>query len=341
MVEATEKAVAQDDANRKNADSRYQLARIVIVGGFLTIFLLVGALLGLSRSGVESETTKVADKIFNVILPVLAGWVGTVLAFFFSAQSQERMSNTLDKQIERAATGGAAPSDRLVVQAMITFSAIRGAVDLDVVDPAKLTVREMVGRFSGKVPAAPAVGTPPAGGDAGTGGETGAGGGGGTAGGAGAGGDTGVGGGAGAGGGAAAGDAAQQGGGGQPAAPADPAGPAPQPLSRLVFVKGNVFRYVMHESVLNAYWRRVAEADKTADPGAKTLNDILSQPDLMAMVSRQLAFVPCSATLAQAKTAMERVAGAEDVVVTATGVPAEPMMGWLTDRDLLKAINGG
>ena len=35
----------------------------------------------------------------SAILPVLAGWVGTVLAFYFSASSHERTSSSLDKVI--------------------------------------------------------------------------------------------------------------------------------------------------------------------------------------------------------------------------------------------------
>ena len=49
-----------------NALGRYNLARLVIVGSFLTVFLLVVAQYG------SDATRGTAEKAFNIILPLLA-----------------------------------------------------------------------------------------------------------------------------------------------------------------------------------------------------------------------------------------------------------------------------
>ena len=61
---------------------RDRLARYVVVGSFLTIFLLCSVMVALRD---DKDTAIIAKDAFNVILPVLAGWVGTVLAFYFSS----------------------------------------------------------------------------------------------------------------------------------------------------------------------------------------------------------------------------------------------------------------
>jgi hypothetical protein len=65
---------------------RDYLAQYVVIGSFLTLFLLIAAVLGVAQLG-GKETADLADKTFTTVLPVLAGWVGAVLAFYFSAQS--------------------------------------------------------------------------------------------------------------------------------------------------------------------------------------------------------------------------------------------------------------
>src|SRR5437762_13922656 len=76
--------------------SRDRLALVVVIGSFLTIFGLVFAVLVLAETN-SSSASQAAEKTFNTILPVLAAWVGTVLAFYFSARSNERTSNSLDQ----------------------------------------------------------------------------------------------------------------------------------------------------------------------------------------------------------------------------------------------------
>jgi hypothetical protein len=51
-------------------------------------------------------------------------------------------------------------------------------------------------------------------------------------------------------------------------------------------------------------------------------------------VTKSVAFVAETASLADAKTAMEAIPQCQDVVVTATGKPGEPMRGWISNIDI-------
>ncbi|MFZ0608681.1 MAG: hypothetical protein WAM75_13535, partial [Xanthobacteraceae bacterium] len=91
------------NAEQLRLRGRDRIAGTVVLGSFFTLFLLVIALVGLAQSS-NTAASDAAKNAFNTILPVLAGWVGTVLAFYFSSASLERTSATLDKAI--AQSGG-------------------------------------------------------------------------------------------------------------------------------------------------------------------------------------------------------------------------------------------
>src|SRR4029434_2220310 len=103
---------------------RDRLVRIVVVGAVLTLFLLCATLVSLAQ-GPNAAASTAAEKAFNVILPVLAGWVGTVLAFYFSAASQEHTNAILDRAIRRVGGSSSAPGMR-VSERMIPFQLIFG-----------------------------------------------------------------------------------------------------------------------------------------------------------------------------------------------------------------------
>jgi hypothetical protein len=198
-----------------------------------------------------------AEKTFNTILPVLAGWVGTVLAYYFSAQSLERTSNTLEKAMDQAA--GGADSAVIVSQKMIPAMSIRELQDLSKTKPEDLRLRELQKLFE-----APSGGTPR--------------------------------------------------------------------ITRMVFVDNGVFRYLMHGSVLNAFLLNNPS-------GEPTLADMLRDADVLRQISKLVVFVKASATLAQARDAMNAVPGAQDIIVTGSGNASEPMLGWLTNVDLTKTLS--
>src|SRR3954452_6345034 len=135
------------------APPRDRLARLVVVGSFLTIFLLVAALLGISQIG-RPDAAQMAERTFTTILPVLAGWVGSVLAFYFSAANFERTSNTLDQAIRQAAQG---PGTGVTVsEKMIPASSIRKLFDFGKeLPPEKISLDVLRKRFDGTDGGAP------------------------------------------------------------------------------------------------------------------------------------------------------------------------------------------
>ncbi|HXC88809.1 MAG TPA: hypothetical protein VNV18_01480 [Stellaceae bacterium] len=240
--------------------SRDRLALVVVIASFLTIFALVFVLLVLAEQGPDGNVASgVAEKTFNTILPVLAAWVGTVLAFYFSARSNERTSNSLDRVIAQTATGPSAPGGS-ISEKMIPFGSIREAVDLHARNPESIPLSELQQKFRS--------------------------------------------------------DAAA-------------------PVTRLIFHDTGVFRYVMHQSTLNAFLQKTG----TGTTAPQTLLNLLTDPDSLRQISKLVVFVPASATLMDGKAALDGVPGAQDIIVTATGNASQSMLGWLTNVDLIKSLS--
>jgi hypothetical protein len=238
-------------------EGRQKLARLVVVGSFLTLFLLVATLIVLAQ-GDNATASETAKNAFTAVLPVLAGWVGTVLAFYFSAASQERASASLDKAIARGAGGG---STTLVSEKMIPYSAIvkrlLGDVDGKPVAPKDILIADLEGDFAQKLP-----------------------------------------------------------GGGN--------------VTRLFFVDKGVFKYVLHKATLDAF--------KLKSPGGADFAAMLTDEETLRQISKLVVFVSAGTTVADGKTALDKVNGAQDIVVTGSGNSTEPMLGWLSNVDLIKAI---
>ncbi len=232
---------------------RYRLARTVVVGSFLTIAALVFALLVIAAQN-NQNATNIADKTFTTVLPVLAAWMGTVLAFYFSAQSQDRTSDSLDRMISQAA---AAPTPGVAIsEKMIPFVSIKELYDLSKRRPDQIKLSELQGKFD--LNAVP-------------------------------------------------------------------------PITRLIFHDNGVFRAVLHIGELN----RVLTSGKTPD---NTFDDLLKDPESLMRISKLVVFVSPSTTLAEAKTKLEAVAGAQDIIVTDTGDASGRILGWLSNTDLTKAL---
>jgi hypothetical protein len=239
---------------------RERLARMVVVGSFLTLFLLVSALIALAQGNNSKDAAGAAEKAFNAILPVLAGWVGTVLAFYFSSANQEHTNDILDKTIGRV--GGGGPSDGVLVsEKMIPSARIQALRDLaqNGKGPAQIPLSDLRNDFDAKLPNGAAV-------------------------------------------------------------------------TRLLFVENGIFKFVLHAALLNGF------IVKASPPADATFEALLQDQDVVHQISKLVVFVAATATLAEAKTALERVAGAQDIIVTPTGNATEPMLGWLTNVDLSKAL---
>jgi predicted lipoprotein len=109
-------------------------------------------------------------------------------------------------------------------------------------------------------------------------------------------------------------------------------------VSRIpVLDQNDVSMFIIHESLLYQYG---AVADNPPDvpiAAQRTLRNFLNYNNnsMRDRVSNTRAFVSASASLADAKTAMDKVNGCQDVFVTQTGQSTEPVLGMLTNVDIL------
>ena len=99
-----------------------------------------------------------------------------------------------------------------------------------------------------------------------------------------------------------------------------------------IFTTDDVVRYVLHLSTAAVFL-------STRDAGAATTDitfgDLLKDPASTEAVSA-IAWVSQEATLADAKQAMERIKGCQDVFVTQNGQKDEPVLGWITNNKITK-----
>jgi hypothetical protein len=233
---------------------RDKLASLVVVGSFLTLFALVVTLVFLAQSD-NTGASEAAKNAFTAVLPVLAGWVGTVLAFYFSAASQERTSASLDKVISQSGSGPGPSAP--VSSKMIPYSSVAGLQDLGKTKPSEITIEALQKAFEATLPNGAKV-------------------------------------------------------------------------SRLLFVENGVFKYVLHIGTLNAFIVK--------NPAGKTFADMLLDDETLRQISKLVVFVAANATLGDAKAALDKVSGAQDIIVTGSGSSTEPMLGWLSNVDLTKAL---
>ncbi|MFZ3310922.1 MAG: hypothetical protein WA280_16295, partial [Xanthobacteraceae bacterium] len=86
-------------------------------------------------------------------------------------------------------------------------------------------------------------------------------------------------------------------------------------------------------STLNAFL-----VGKDSNPAQLTFADMLQDPNVLNQISKLVVFVSANTTLADAKSALDKVSGAQDIIVTATGNATDPMLGWLSNVDLIGAL---
>ena len=114
-------------------------------------------------------------------------------------------------------------------------------------------------------------------------------------------------------------------------------------VTRVIILQGgNRILYLIHQSLI---FRFIAEKHLDAEGSSTefkvseaTLADLLGHADFSEVVSGRLAFVPLSATVGDAKRAMNAVEGCQDVIVTANGDRNEPVAGWLTNADIARLL---
>ncbi len=81
--------------------------------------------------------------------------------------------------------------------------------------------------------------------------------------------------------------------------------------------------------------------DKSVDPATDNLSKLIARPypspvgtTYADFIQKTVAYVAQDRTVADAKTAMEQLRGCQDVVVTRTGLPSGPMLGWISNIDI-------
>jgi len=105
----------------------------------------------------------------------------------------------------------------------------------------------------------------------------------------------------------------------------------------------SVVKYIIHQSMLSKFYADQslnADAKDTAELDKLTLQDFLNYPMMNELVTESVAFIKTDATLEEAKEKMEAVTNCQDVFVTENGKPSEPIVGWLTNVDIARHLNG-
>lgn len=87
-----------------------------------------------------------------------------------------------------------------------------------------------------------------------------------------------------------------------------------------------ILRYLIHRSLLTEFM--------AGHKGQPTLADLVQDIALRSLIFDAIAFVALSATVGDAKAAMDTITKCQDVIITPNGMRDEPVVGWLTNVDL-------
>lgn len=101
-----------------------------------------------------------------------------------------------------------------------------------------------------------------------------------------------------------------------------------------VFSERGAVQYIVHLSTINAFVSQCAVDNKAV--ADLRFADLVADGARAELLRTSFGTVPESATLAEAKAALEQGRAREDVFVTRTGGRDEPVLGWLTDNDLVR-----
>jgi hypothetical protein len=99
-----------------------------------------------------------------------------------------------------------------------------------------------------------------------------------------------------------------------------------------VWDANKVIKYILHESLIFKYLVRFKDRPQTG----QTLEHLLTEAEYTKLATA-IAFVGASATLADAKKAMDSNPDCQDVFVTTTGQASAPVAGWITNVVIAKS----
>jgi hypothetical protein len=103
-----------------------------------------------------------------------------------------------------------------------------------------------------------------------------------------------------------------------------------------VFDASGALKYVIHQSVLYKFIAELTLQPEGVAADTLTLAKLLESNDMRRVIAESSAFVAESATLGEAKRAMEETPNCQDVFVTENASRTEPVLGWLTNVDVTK-----
>jgi hypothetical protein len=95
--------------------------------------------------------------------------------------------------------------------------------------------------------------------------------------------------------------------------------------------------YVIHRQPLDSFLVQVSRGGGNITTA--TLDALIKDLTFGAQVQGSAVTVPESATLADAKTAMEARKDCQDVFITSTGKANSPILGWLTNNEIQRAAS--
>ena len=90
-------------------------------------------------------------------------------------------------------------------------------------------------------------------------------------------------------------------------------------------------RFVVHKSIIDG-----CLVSRLGEVESLTLEHLVATDAYLPLI-RAIAFVPRTATMAEARRAMVAVPHCQDVFITSTGRASEPILGWLTNTDFRRS----
>jgi hypothetical protein len=92
--------------------------------------------------------------------------------------------------------------------------------------------------------------------------------------------------------------------------------------------------YIVHQSGLYRFLSEQALAGmSTADIEKLTLQNLADDAEIKNWITN-IVFIPEQSSVADAKRRLEEQKGCQDLIVTRTGSPSEPMLGWMTNVEI-------
>lgn len=107
-----------------------------------------------------------------------------------------------------------------------------------------------------------------------------------------------------------------------------------------VLIHNGAVKYVIHQSIIYKFITdksiEAAKAGSQFQADSYTLADLAAHEGVRELIADTLAFVSETASVWDARKAMNEIERCQDVFVTEHGLADEPMKGWLTNADLVR-----